>query len=87
MKCYVSICIALCLTTHIAVRFLYLCACFNAPKTKVLTISSNVSHHPPLQLSNHLLSEVDFHKHLGLIFHRSLSWLKHVVSLYHKAIA
>jgi len=59
---------------------------FNASKTKVLTISSNVSHHPPLQLASHILSEVDSHKHLGLIFHRSLSWHTHVVSLYHKAI-
>jgi len=59
---------------------------FNAFKTNVLTISSNASHHPPLQLANHLLSEVDSHKHLGLIFHRSLSWHTHVVSLYHKTI-
>ena len=59
---------------------------FNASKTKVLTISSNVSHHPPLQLANHILSEVDSHKHLGLIFHHSLSWHTHIVSLYHKAI-
>jgi len=59
---------------------------FNASKTKALTISSIVSHHPPLQLANHILSEVDFHKHLYLIFHRSLTWHTHVVSLYHKAI-
>jgi len=59
---------------------------FSVSKTKVLAISSNVSHHPPLQLANHILSEVDSHKHLGLIFHRSLSWHTHVASLYHKAI-
>ena len=59
---------------------------FNAFKTNVLTISSNASHHPPFQLANHLLSEVDSHKHLSLIFHHSLSWHTHVVSLYHKAI-
>ena len=47
---------------------------FNTSKTKVLTISSNITHHSPLQLANHLLSKVDFHKHLGLIFHRFLSW-------------
>jgi len=32
---------------------------FNASRTKAFTISSNVSHHPPLQLANHILSEVD----------------------------
>ena len=47
----------------------------------------------PMFLIIHLSSQltifchqVDSHKHLGLVFHRSLSWHTHVVSLYHKAI-
>ena len=59
---------------------------FNESKTNVVALSSNVSHHPPLQLANYILSEEDSHKQLGLIFHRSLSWHTHVLSLYHKVI-
>ena len=58
---------------------------FNVYKVQFLTISSNVSHHPLLHLANHLLSEVDSHKQLGRIFHRSSSWHTHVISQgYHK---
>jgi len=39
---------------------------FSASKTKVLTISCDVSHHPYLRLANHLLFEVDSHNILVL---------------------
>ena len=46
---------------------------FNAPKTEVLTITNNSSLHPPLRFCNQALNETTSHKHLGLIFHPSLT--------------
>ena len=59
---------------------------FNAQKTKVLTISSNRGEHLPLIFNNMQLQEVDSHKHLGLLFHNSLSWHPHIISLHQRAM-
>jgi len=53
---------------------------------KVLTISSNRGEHLPLIFNNMQLQEVDSHKHLGLLFHNSLSWHPHIISLHQRAM-
>jgi len=60
---------------------------FNAAKTEVLTIANNPSIHPPLRFCNQALNETASHKHLGLIFHRSLTWHLHISSLHHRAMS
>ena len=62
------------------------CVSFNAQKTNVLTISSNRGEHLPLIFNNMQLQEVDSHKHLGLLFHNSLSWHPHIISLHQGAM-
>jgi len=59
---------------------------FNAQKTKVLTISSNRGEHLPRIFENMQLQEVGNHKHLGLLFHNSLSWHPHIISLHQRAM-
>ena len=59
---------------------------FNAQKTKVLIISSNRGEHLPLIFNSMQLQEVDSHKHLGLLFHNSLSWHPHIISLHQRAM-
>ena len=58
---------------------------FNAQKTKVLTISSNRGENLPL-IFNNMQLQVDSHKHLGLLFHNSLSWHPHITSLHQRAM-
>jgi len=60
---------------------------FNAAKTEVLTIANNPSIHPPLRFCNQALTETACHKHLGLIFHRSLTWHLHISTLHHRAMS
>ena len=60
---------------------------FNAAKTEVLTITNNPSLHPPLRFCNRALNETTSHKHLGLIFHRSLTWHLHISTLHHRAMS
>ena len=60
---------------------------FNAAKTEVLTITNNPSFHPPLRFCNLALTETASHKHLGLIFHRSLTWHLHISTLHHRAMS
>ena len=40
----------------------------------------------PLYYNNTHLSETDTHKHLGLIFHHSLSWHTHIIHLHQKVM-
>ena len=41
---------------------------------------------PPLLSINTHLSETDTHKHLGLLFHHSLSWHTHIIHLHQKVM-
>jgi len=59
---------------------------FSAQKTNVLTISSNRGEHLPLIFNNIQPQEVDNHKDLGLLFHNSLSWHSHIISLHQRAM-
>jgi len=60
---------------------------FNAAKTEVVTITNNPSLRPPLRFCNQALNETTSHKHLGLIFHRSLTWHLHISTLHHRAMS
>ena len=60
---------------------------FNAAKTEVLTITNNPSLHPPPRFCNQALNETTSHKHLGLIFHWSLTWHLHISTLHHRAMS
>jgi len=60
---------------------------FNAAKTEVPTITNNPSLHPPVRFCNQALNETTSHKHLGLIFHRSLTWHSHISALHHRAMS
>ena len=60
---------------------------FNAAKTGVLTITNNLSLHPPLRFCNQALNVTTSHKHLGLIFHLSLTWHLHISALHHRAMS
>jgi len=57
---------------------------FNPSKTAIMTISNQRNIHPPLFFNNIHISETDTHKHLGLIFHHSLSWHTHILHLHQK---
>jgi len=59
---------------------------FNPKKSAVMTISKHRNDHPPLLFNNAHLSETDTHKHLGLLFHHSLSWHTHIIHLHHKVM-
>ena len=60
---------------------------FNPSKTEVLTISvkCNKMNHLPLFLAGTQLTEVQHHKHLGVILSHDLSWTKHICSIVNKA--
>jgi len=60
---------------------------FNAAKTEVLSIKNNPSLHPPLRFCNQALNETTSHKHLGLIFHQSLTLHLHISTLHHRAMS
>ena len=51
-----------------------------------MTISNQRNIHPPLFFNNTHLSETDTHKHLGLIFHHSLSWYTHILQPHQKVM-
>jgi len=55
-------------------------------KTAVMTICNQRNIQPPLFFNNTHLSETDTHKHLGLIFHHSLSWHTNILHLHQKVI-
>jgi len=55
---------------------------FNPPKIAVMTMSKYKNDYPPLLFNNTHLSETDTHKHLGLLFHHSLSWHTHIIHLH-----
>ncbi|XP_071149550.1 uncharacterized protein [Mytilus edulis] len=59
---------------------------FNAKKTEAMTVSkkSVKPHHPPLYMNDDMISEVESHKHLGLIFHEDGSWHSHVNKIIEK---
>ena len=60
---------------------------FNPTKTEALLFSRKLSrpHHPPLFMQNHQISEVEFHKHLGLYFSSDCSWHHHINYIKEKA--
>ena len=51
-----------------------------------MTISKHRNDHPTLLFNNTHLSETDRHKHLGLLFHHSLSWHTHLIHLHQKVM-
>jgi len=59
---------------------------FNPSETAIMTISNQSNIHPPLFFNNIHLSESDTHRHLGLIFHHSLSWHTHILHLHQKVM-
>ena len=54
---------------------------FDPEKTKVLTISKPHISHPVLTFNNIDLSETDSYKYFSLIFHRTLLWHHHILSI------
>ena len=60
---------------------------FNPQKTQSLLISRKTHpvNHPPLQMNNIPVQEVDKHKHLGLIFNNNLHWGEHINCIIMKA--
>ena len=60
---------------------------FSAPKTESMLVSlkQNVIQHPTLKLNNADITEVQYHKHLGITFSRNLSWDKHIDEIMLKA--
>ena len=59
---------------------------FNPSKTAVMTISNQRNIYPLLFFNNTHLSETDTHKHLGFIFHHSLSWHTHILQLHQRVM-
>jgi len=51
-----------------------------------MTISKYRNDHPRLLFNNTHLSETDTHKHLGLLFHHSLSWHTRIIHLHQKVM-
>ena len=60
---------------------------FNPAKTEALLFSRKLNRpqHPPLYMQNHLISEVDVHKHLGLYFTNDCTWHNHINYIKEKA--
>ena len=60
---------------------------FNPSKTETLLISRKVNRpqHPPLFMQDVQIKEVDYHKHLGLIFSNDGSWHQHIRYITEKA--
>ncbi len=59
----------------------------NTTKTIFMLFSKKrqPSNIPPLLLGTHILSKVNEHKHLGLLFTPNLSWTKHIAAITAKA--
>jgi len=51
-----------------------------------MTISKHKNDRPPSLFNNIHLSETDTHKHLGILFHHSLSWHAHIIHLHQKVM-
>ncbi|MEW8546021.1 MAG: reverse transcriptase domain-containing protein, partial [Candidatus Thiodiazotropha sp.] len=60
---------------------------FNPTKTEALLFSRKLNklQHPPLFMQNHQISEVEFHKHLGLFFSNDCTWHHHINYIKEKA--
>lgn len=60
---------------------------FNPTKTESLRFSRKLNqlHHPPLYMQNHEITEVKFHKHLGVYFSDDCSWHHHINYVKEKA--
>ena len=60
---------------------------FNPTKIEALLFSRKLSksYHPSLFMQNHQISEVKFHKHLGLCFSSDCSWHHHINYIKEKA--
>ena len=59
----------------------------NPSKTETLLVSRKLNRlpHPPVFMQNHQVSEVEFHKHLGLYFSNDCSWHQHIKYITDKA--
>ncbi|KAK3105198.1 hypothetical protein FSP39_019583 [Pinctada imbricata] len=60
---------------------------FNPQKTVSMLLSKkkSIHTHPPLFMNNTQISEVDKHKHLGLIINKTLNWDDHIENIILKA--
>ena len=60
---------------------------FNPAKTEALLFSRKLNRpqHPPLYMQNHLISEIDAHKHLGVYFTNDCTWHNHINYIKEKA--
>lgn len=60
---------------------------FNPSKSESLLISRRHTdfQHPALVMNNQQIQEVDFHKHLGLVFSRDGTWHEHIKLITSKA--
>ena len=60
---------------------------FNPPKTESMLISCKLNRnlHPPVFMQNVQITEVDSHKHLGIVFSQDCSWHKHINYISEKA--
>ena len=60
---------------------------FNPPKTESMLISRKIVKplHPPIFMSNQQISEVQFHKHLGIFLSNDCTWHKHIEYIKGKA--
>ena len=71
---------------HVAPLVRVLECYFQPQKIAVMTIPKYRNDHPPLLFNNTHLSGTDTHKHLGLLFHHSLSWHTHIIHLHQKVM-
>ena len=60
---------------------------FNPPKTESVLISRKIVKplHPPILMSNQQITEVQFHKHLGIFLSNDCTWHKHIEYIKAKA--
>ena len=60
---------------------------FSPPKTETLIVSNkcHLESHPTIHIDGNPLTEVHFHKHVGVTLSRDLSWHRHISSVSNKA--
>ena len=60
---------------------------FNTQKTESLLISRKINKpiHPPIVMNNDHITEVDNHKHLGVVFENTCAWHLHINMIISKA--
>lgn len=60
---------------------------FNPPKTESMLISRKIVKpvHPPIFMSNQQITEVSFHKHLGIFLSNDCTWHRHIDYIKEKA--